>query len=58
LSGLLRRVLHWTEHPALSVDAAEATRINERTNLVLSSLVRPDGSSDPGCSLGRIPGRG
>jgi hypothetical protein len=40
LGGALRRVLHWTEHPPLAVDPAEADRINERTNLVLfQSLV-------------------
>jgi hypothetical protein len=33
--GALRRVLHWTEHPALTVDAAEASRRNERANLAL-----------------------
>jgi hypothetical protein len=40
LSGTLRRVLHWTEHPGLAVDPAEAARVNERTNLaLLQSLV-------------------
>jgi len=40
LGGTLRRVLHWTEHPALAVDPAEAARTNERTNLALyQSLV-------------------
>jgi hypothetical protein len=33
--GLLRRALHWTEHPPLSVDAATATALNERFNLAL-----------------------
>jgi hypothetical protein len=33
--GLLRRVLHWTEHPSLNVDAATATALNERFNLAL-----------------------
>jgi hypothetical protein len=45
--GQLRRVLHWTEHPTLAVDPAEACRRNERTNLVLlrsvSLLARPAG---------------
>jgi hypothetical protein len=40
LGGALRRVLHWTEHPPLAVDPAEAARVNERTNLaLLQSLV-------------------
>jgi hypothetical protein len=40
LGGAFRRMLHWTEHPALAVDPAEATRVNERTNLaLLRSLV-------------------
>jgi hypothetical protein len=40
LGGALRRVLHWTEHPPLAVDPAEAASVNERTNLVLlQSLV-------------------
>jgi hypothetical protein len=47
LGGPLRRLLHWTEHPALAVDPAEANRINERTNLALlrtlvAILARPD----------------
>ncbi len=40
LGGALRRVLHWTEHPPLAVDPAEANAVNERTNLALfQSLV-------------------
>jgi hypothetical protein len=40
LGGALRRVLHWTEHPPLAVDPAEAAEVNERTNLaLLQSLV-------------------
>lgn len=35
LRGALRRLLHWTEHPALKVDPAEACRRNERANLAL-----------------------
>jgi len=35
VQGFLRHALHWTEHPSLSVDPAEATRRNERTNLSL-----------------------
>jgi hypothetical protein len=39
LSGLLRRFLHWTEHPRLEVDLAEATARNEMTNLMLMETV-------------------
>src|SRR5206468_2304077 len=35
LHGLLRRVLHWTEHPPLAIDPEEATRRNEQLNLRL-----------------------
>jgi hypothetical protein len=35
LGGTFRRLLHWTEHPALAVDPAEANRTNERTSLAL-----------------------
>ena len=35
LNGLLRRFLHWTEHPALDIDPDEATRRNEALNLRL-----------------------
>jgi hypothetical protein len=42
LGGLLSRLLHWTEHPALTIDPAEAARINENTNLnLLRSLGTP-----------------
>jgi hypothetical protein len=40
LRGLLRRFLHLTEHPSLTVDAAEAVLRNERTNLVLLDQLR------------------
>jgi arginase family enzyme len=48
LGGTFRRLLHWTEHPALAVDPAEAYRTNERTNLALLQslavlLARPSG---------------
>jgi hypothetical protein len=33
--GVLRHVLHWTEHPALAVDPVEAARRNELANLAL-----------------------
>jgi hypothetical protein len=40
LGGILRRILHWTEHPSLAVVPAEAACVNERTNLaLLQSLV-------------------
>ena len=35
LHGLPRRILHWTEHPALRVDPDEAARRNEALNLRL-----------------------
>jgi hypothetical protein len=37
VSGVLRRFLHWTEHPRLAIDAVEAARCNARTNLALLS---------------------
>jgi hypothetical protein len=40
LQGLLRRVFHWTMHPALGVDAGEAARRNEQTNLALLDAVQ------------------
>jgi hypothetical protein len=48
LGGTFRRLLHWTEHPALAVDPAEACRTNERANLALlqrvaAILARPAG---------------
>jgi hypothetical protein len=33
--GLLRRLLHWTEHPKLATDPEQANRLNQWTNLVL-----------------------
>jgi hypothetical protein len=49
LRGPLRHVLHWTEHPALGVDAADAPRRNERANLALldAAGVAAPGSSAP-----------
>ncbi len=41
LDGGLRRFLHWTEHPSLSVDAAEAHGLNETTNLALLRSLAP-----------------
>jgi hypothetical protein len=40
LRGLFRRFFHWTEHPRLAVNPAEATRCNERTNLTLLDMVQ------------------
>jgi hypothetical protein len=38
--GLLRHVLHWTEHPALSVTPAAAAECNEATNCSLLETVQ------------------
>jgi hypothetical protein len=40
VQGVLRRLLHRTEHPALVIDPAEAARRNERANLSLVAAVR------------------
>jgi arginase family enzyme len=40
LSGLFRRLLHWTEHPALHVDPAAAAARNQETNFDLLETVR------------------
>jgi arginase family enzyme len=32
VQGWFRRLFHWTEHPALNVDPAQARRCNQRTN--------------------------
>lgn len=37
--GWLRRMLHWTEHPPLALDAEEAARRNEALNLRLLECV-------------------
>jgi hypothetical protein len=39
LRGWLRRLLHLTEHPSLTVEAAQAERINERTNRELLATI-------------------
>jgi hypothetical protein len=39
LQGVFRRVLHWTEHPRLSVVPAVAARTNEETNFALLAAV-------------------
>jgi arginase family enzyme len=38
--GALRRLLHLTEHPALSIDSSRATHRNELTNLTLVDALR------------------
>ena len=40
VAGPLRQALLWTEHPPLTVDAAEATRRNQALNLLLLETVR------------------
>lgn len=35
LTGMMRRILHWIEHPCLRVDPIEANRRNEAVNLQL-----------------------
>jgi hypothetical protein len=35
LRGWLRRLMHWTEHPALTILPDDATRLNTQTNLAL-----------------------
>jgi hypothetical protein len=40
MRGLMRRVLHWTEHPALKVDPAQAAQLNGAINLRLVETVR------------------
>jgi hypothetical protein len=39
LSGLLRRALHWSEHPPLEIDPQEANERNEAMNLRLVEMV-------------------
>jgi hypothetical protein len=41
LRGLMRRFLHWTEHPELAVSANEAAQRNEALNLRLLECVSP-----------------
>jgi hypothetical protein len=38
--GLVRRLLHWTEHPRLRVDPVEARELNSQTNIVLVETLR------------------
>jgi arginase family enzyme len=47
VTGVLRRVLHWTEHPVLRIDPEQATRRNERVNLLLLDHLPQCGESDP-----------
>ncbi len=39
VGGMLRRVLHWTEHPSLNVDPREARAVNEELNLKLIDTI-------------------
>jgi hypothetical protein len=39
VAGMLRRLLHWTEHPRLSVDPPRARAINEEFNLTLLDML-------------------
>ncbi len=39
LQGIFRRILHFTEHPALRVESFQATRANEQANLSLLESV-------------------
>jgi arginase family enzyme len=39
VQGMFRRALHWTEHPALAINARNAARLNERTNLILLQTI-------------------
>jgi hypothetical protein len=50
--GAFRRALHWLEHPSLNVDAEEARRRNERTNL---GLLNAAGVYRPGRGRDRVP---
>jgi hypothetical protein len=45
VQGLYRKVLHWTEHPSLTVDPAEAAATNESFNLRLVEFVDSLGNS-------------
>ncbi|MFO0879838.1 MAG: hypothetical protein U0840_21030 [Gemmataceae bacterium] len=38
VAGPLRHLLHWTEHPPLTVDPAQASQVNEQLNLALLRL--------------------
>jgi len=40
VKGLLQRMLHWTEHPAIKVDPAQATRRNAEVNCTLLETVQ------------------
>jgi hypothetical protein len=46
LRGVLRHILHWTEHPFLRIDPEEATRRNERINLLLLDQLSQYGNTD------------
>jgi hypothetical protein len=51
VQGLLRRTLHWTEHPPLAVDPAGATRLNEAVNLALVEGIKGAGRQGFGAAL-------
>jgi hypothetical protein len=59
LCGVLRRLLHWTEHPVQRVDADDATRRNEALNLLLlETLVHPRSAAAGAACLGEpLPNR-
>jgi hypothetical protein len=45
--GMLRRILHLTEHPSLSVDPADADRINGQTNLCVLATILEGLANEP-----------
>ncbi len=46
--GLFRKSFHWTEHPSLSIDPAEATRRNEAVNRRLLDVLEASKRSSVG----------
>jgi hypothetical protein len=54
LRGWLRHLMHLTEHPVLAIDANDATRRNEQTNLTLLEAVGPAlGLDSAGLDMGK-----
>jgi hypothetical protein len=51
--GWLRHLMHVTMHPALAVDAALATRVNQHTNLALLECVLPQRRLEMPSSISR-----
>jgi hypothetical protein len=45
VQGIYRKLLHWTEHPRLNIDPAEAAATNERLNLRLLEFIAAVGKS-------------